>query len=56
MPKASNATATETVAIEGVEGHYQKLDGGYTVGFETYFEDSDPADLFRGRSSTRTPR
>jgi hypothetical protein len=53
MPKVSKATASETVAIEGFEGHYEKLAGGYTVGFETYLEDSDPADLFKGLPDDR---
>lgn len=53
MPKVSKATASETVAMEGFEGHYEKLEGGYTVGFETYAEDSDLADLFRGLPDDR---
>jgi hypothetical protein len=53
MPKVSKATASETVAMEGFEGHYERLEGGYTVGFETYFADSDPADLFKGLPDDR---
>jgi glyoxylate utilization-related uncharacterized protein len=48
MPKASKATASETVEVEGYEGHFEHLDGGYTVGFETYTEDADLAPMFRG--------
>ncbi len=53
MPKVSKATASETLAMEGFEGRYEKLEGGYTVGFETYAEDSDPADLFKGLPDDR---
>lgn len=53
MPKVSKATASEKVAMEGFEGHYEKLEGEYTVGFETYSEDSDPGDLFRGLPDDR---
>jgi hypothetical protein len=34
MPKASKATASEHVQVEGYEGHLEKLEGGYTVAFE----------------------
>ena len=53
MPKASAQTASETVAMDGFEGHYEELEGGYTVGFETYTEDSDAAELFRGLPDDR---
>jgi hypothetical protein len=53
MPKASIATASETVAMDGFEGHYEKLEGGYTVGFEAYAADSDPVDLFKGLPDDR---
>lgn len=53
MPKASKATASETVAMDGFEGRYEKLDGGYTVGFETYLEDADPSALFKGLPDDR---
>lgn len=53
MPKASKATASATLAMEGFEGHYQKLEDGYTVGFESYGEDSDPAELFKGLPDDR---
>lgn len=33
--------------MEGFEGHYQDL-GGYTVGFETYTQDADLAEVFKG--------
>jgi hypothetical protein len=53
MPKVSKATASETIAMEGFEGHYEKLAGGYTVGFESYSENSDPAELFKGLPDDR---
>jgi hypothetical protein len=53
MSKASKADAWERVATEGFEGHHEKLDGGYTVGFETCLEDSDPVDLFEGLPNDR---
>jgi hypothetical protein len=53
MPKVSKATASESIAMEGFEGHYEKLEGGYTVGFESYQDDSDMAELFRGLPDDR---
>ena len=48
MPKASKTTASESVAIEGYEGHFEHFDGGYTVGFETYTADADLTPMFAG--------
>jgi len=53
MPKVSKATASEQIAMDGFEGRYERLEGGYTVGFETYSEDSDAAELFRGLPDDR---
>jgi hypothetical protein len=53
MPRASRGTASETIAMEGFEGHYEKLVGGYTVGFESYSSDSDLAEFFRGLPDDR---
>lgn len=47
MPKASSTTASESVALEGYEGHFENF-GPYTVGFETYTADADLATLFAG--------
>lgn len=47
MPKTSKQEATETFAADGFEGHYQDLEG-YTVGFESYSQEADMADLFKG--------
>lgn len=48
MPKASRSTASDTVQVEGYEGHFENFDGGYTVGFETYTEDADLTPFFQG--------
>lgn len=48
MPHASKATASETVELEGYEGHLENLEGGYTVAFEKYSADADLAPMFRG--------
>jgi hypothetical protein len=53
MPKASKATASESAEAPGFEGHYENLEGGYTVGFETYTEDADMAPLFKGLPDDR---
>jgi hypothetical protein len=47
MAKVSKETAAETMAVEGYEGHFQDLDG-YTVAYEAFTDDQDPAPLFRG--------
>ena len=31
MPKASRQTASESVSLEGYEGHFEHFDGGYSV-------------------------
>jgi hypothetical protein len=48
MPHASKTTASETEVMEGFEGHYEHMEGGYTVGFEAYSADADLAPVFRG--------
>jgi hypothetical protein len=48
MPKASKATASESVEVEGYEGHFEHFEGGYTVGFESYTEDADLTPMFKG--------
>jgi hypothetical protein len=53
MPKASKKTASESMQAEGYEGHYENFDGGYTVAFETYTQDSDPGELFKGLPDDR---
>jgi hypothetical protein len=53
MPKVSRATASDSMEVEGYEGHYENFDGGYTVAFETYTADSDLAELFKGLPDDR---
>jgi hypothetical protein len=53
MPKASNATASERVEVEGYEGQFEHWDGGYSVGFEKYTADVDLAPLFVGLPDDR---
>ena len=35
MPKTSKSSASETVEMEGYEGHLENFEGGYTVAFES---------------------
>ena len=53
MPKASKATASEHVELEGYEGHLDRLDGGYTVAFERYTADADLTPFFAGLPDDR---
>jgi len=70
MPHASWETASDTIALEGLEVRLEHLEGGYSVRFESHSADADLASLFRGlhddraqlprqvtpRSTTREPR
>lgn len=47
MPRTTKSEAPIAVASEQIEGRYVEL-GPYTVGFETYPQDVDPAALFAG--------
>jgi hypothetical protein len=53
MPKASRTTASDSMQMEGYEGHYENFNGGYTVAFETYTADADPAEVFKGLPDDR---
>jgi hypothetical protein len=53
MPKASKETASETMRVEGYEGHIEHFEGGYTVAFETYTEDADLTPFFKGLPDDR---
>ena len=53
MPKTPKETASDTIVMEGFEGRYENLEGGYTVGFEGYSSDADLADFFRGLPDDR---
>ena len=52
MPNASKTSASESVELEGYEGHFEDF-GPYTVGFETYTADADLAPLFAGLPEDR---
>jgi hypothetical protein len=52
MPNASKSSATESVELEGYEGHFEDF-GPYTVGFEAYTADADLAPLFAGLPDDR---
>jgi len=47
MAKVSKETASEVMAVEGYEGRSEDL-GGYTVAYEMFSSDQDPAPLFQG--------
>ena len=51
--RMSKKTAAETVRIEGYEGHFDDLEGGYTVGFETYTQTADLPPFFKGLPDDR---
>lgn len=53
MPKASRTTASESIEVEGYEGHIEKFEGGYTVAFETYTADADLTPYFTGLPDDR---
>jgi len=48
MPKASKTSASESVEVEGYEGHFENFEDNYTVGFETYSADADLTPFFAG--------
>jgi hypothetical protein len=54
MPSARPMTTPVTVDEELIEGRYAEL-GGYTVGFERFPNDVDPAPLFTGLPQDRCP-
>jgi hypothetical protein len=52
MPSANKMTTPVGVDLPVLQGRYAELDG-YTVGFESYPEDVDPAPLFVGLPDDR---
>jgi hypothetical protein len=52
MPSANQLTTPVAVDLPQIRGRYAQLDE-YTVGFESYPEDIDPAPLFRGLPQDR---
>jgi hypothetical protein len=53
MPGTSKERATQSVEVEGYEGHFEDFEGGYTVGFETYTADADLSPFFGGLPEDR---
>lgn len=53
MPKVSKETASETIAMNGLEVHLEHLEGGYSVCFESHATDAELAELFRGLPDDR---
>ncbi len=47
MATVSKETASEVMAVQGYEGRSEDL-GGYTVAYEMFTSDQDPAPLFVG--------
>ena len=47
MAKISKEAAAETMVVDGYEGHFHDLEG-YTVAYEEFTSDQDPAPLFKG--------
>ncbi|HSE71367.1 MAG TPA: cupin domain-containing protein [Nocardioidaceae bacterium] len=53
MPSVSSETASESIALDGLDVRLENLEGGYTVCFETHTADADLAPLFRGLPDDR---
>jgi hypothetical protein len=53
MSSASKESASERIALEGLDVSLENLEGGYTVCFETHTADADLADLFCGLPEDR---
>jgi hypothetical protein len=47
MPSANKMSTPVALDLEGIQGRYAPL-GRYTVAFETYKQDADPAPFFAG--------
>lgn len=52
MPSANRMTTPVAVDADVIEGRYAEL-GGYTVGFESFPQDIDPAPYFAGLNGDR---
>ena len=52
MPVVSKKTASQSASLEGLEVHYEEVDG-YTIAFEQHTRDADRADLFKGLPGDR---
>ena len=53
LPNVSRETASESIALDGLEVHLENFEGGYTVCFESHTADVDLAPLFRGLPEDR---
>ena len=54
MPSANRITTPVTIDEAPIEGRHARL-GGYTVSFETFRQDADPAPFFAGLPGDRCP-
>lgn len=52
MARIAKDQTSTAITMEGFEGRYEEVDG-YTIGFEAYTEDADPAPLFHGLPGDR---
>jgi hypothetical protein len=52
MARIAKDETSTAITMEGFDGRYEDVDG-YTIGFEAYTEDADPAPLFRGLPGDR---
>jgi hypothetical protein len=55
MGRIAKAEAPQVEKMEGFEGRYAQIDD-YTVGFETYTTDNDPADSAACPTTTANAR
>ena len=53
MPKVSKATASQVELVEGILAASSEELDGYTVAFESYMADMDPAPVFQGLPDDR---
>jgi hypothetical protein len=54
MPSANRMTTPVTIDEALIGGRHARL-GGYTVSFETFRQDADPAPFFAGLPGDRCP-
>lgn len=54
MPNVSRETASDTIALEGLDVRLEHLDGGYSVCFEEHSADVDLEPLLRGLPDDRS--
>lgn len=54
MPNVSRETASDSIALEGLDVRLEHLDGGYSVCFEEHGADVDLGPLLRGLPDDRS--